>query len=363
MSHVDEGTLHALLDGALEGTSELTEVQQHLAECAECRQRVEEAHALSARAASILDTAPAGEITTPPFTAVLARKRRGAARPRVFGMHRLTAIGWAATIVLAVGVGWLARGSLPLGGDADLQRRRPPSAQTAARDASDEARRSLANETEAEKSSVGAITGVEAEPQTSTGRQEQAAKSTTAPAAPPIVTADAAASGEAEELEGAGQTAPARADNDRSLAPAPAEVSAAEPLLREQARAARAAPEHLASRAFQISTTADWETSTAADGAALLGVPVRSVAGLDILLVETGTAAGIPAVRVTQQLGADSLVIVQYDAPADAAAREGLGAATRDEAGSVIVRRDGLVVVLQAPVSLDSLRRLAERLP
>ena len=42
MSHVDEGLLHALLDGGLEGTAELAEVEDHLSTCAECRQRLAE---------------------------------------------------------------------------------------------------------------------------------------------------------------------------------------------------------------------------------------------------------------------------------------------------------------------------------
>ena len=41
MSHLDEGTLHALLDGELE-MSEMAEIQAHLGSCAACGSRLRE---------------------------------------------------------------------------------------------------------------------------------------------------------------------------------------------------------------------------------------------------------------------------------------------------------------------------------
>ena len=41
MSHLDEGTLHALLDGELE-TTEVAEIQAHLGSCSACGLRLRE---------------------------------------------------------------------------------------------------------------------------------------------------------------------------------------------------------------------------------------------------------------------------------------------------------------------------------
>src|SRR5919108_1828475 len=91
MSHVDEGTLHAYLDGELP-SSERADVEAHLAECAECRANLAEAKALSSRASDILGrAAPAAR----PLPAMPRRRRLG----RVPG-------AWAATVVLALGLGY-----------------------------------------------------------------------------------------------------------------------------------------------------------------------------------------------------------------------------------------------------------------
>src|SRR5439155_15691994 len=51
MSHVDEGTLHAYLDGELP-SSERVALEAHLAQCATCRAGLEEERALRARAST-----------------------------------------------------------------------------------------------------------------------------------------------------------------------------------------------------------------------------------------------------------------------------------------------------------------------
>jgi len=186
MSHVDEGRLHALLDGALEGTAELADLERHLADCAECRGRLDDARTLHSRAGSILRAAPAGEIAAPPFAAVLARKRRGTARPRLLRMNRMVALGWAATVVLAAGVGWIARGSLPFGDQPASARSLPAATErSAAVNAPDEQTPSdLIEADAAEPGAVGAIAGAATTADASAGRREQAAESEDAPAAP-----------------------------------------------------------------------------------------------------------------------------------------------------------------------------------
>lgn len=114
MSHIDEGPLHAYLDGETAG-AERSGLEQHLEGCPECRSRLEEARVLRERSAGILSGSGPATVTPPPFEQVVARARAVEARQRVFRLNRLTALGWAATIVLAVGVGWIARGTLGLG--------------------------------------------------------------------------------------------------------------------------------------------------------------------------------------------------------------------------------------------------------
>ena len=136
MSHVDDGKLNALLDGELEG-AEAAEVRAHIAACPECGKRLDEARRFLSEAADLL-----GALELPPAAATGARDvrrvsktaqevavevddatgqspaigaapperlfRRGAqARPERHAFD-YTSLAWAATIILAIGVGFLA---------------------------------------------------------------------------------------------------------------------------------------------------------------------------------------------------------------------------------------------------------------
>lgn len=102
MSHVDDGTLHTYLDG--EATAvERERLEAHLAGCAPCRARLEEERNLIERAGRLLGLAAPPERPAPSFHE-LRRPRRG-------GRYGLP-LAWAATIALAVGIGWYSRGLL-----------------------------------------------------------------------------------------------------------------------------------------------------------------------------------------------------------------------------------------------------------
>lgn len=105
MSHVDDGTLHAYLDGELTPV-ERERLDAHLAGCGSCRARLEEERALVERAGRLLGLAapPPSEAAMPPFHALRRRGGRG-----ILGRYRLP-LAWAATIALALGMGWYARG-------------------------------------------------------------------------------------------------------------------------------------------------------------------------------------------------------------------------------------------------------------
>jgi anti-sigma factor RsiW len=92
MPHVDEGLLHAYLDGELAG-AERDQVLAHLTECAACRSRLDEERALVARAVVCSGESPptaAGAVAAVRrFHGALWRSCRGA-------MIVMLAVGWYA---------------------------------------------------------------------------------------------------------------------------------------------------------------------------------------------------------------------------------------------------------------------------
>lgn len=108
MSHVDEGHLHAWLDGALDHypPDEAEAVRQHMATCERCAARLEEARALRAESRGILAGADPGPGPLPELEEMRAEaRRRGQDRGRRSSLRRLA---WAASVVLALGAGWMA---------------------------------------------------------------------------------------------------------------------------------------------------------------------------------------------------------------------------------------------------------------
>ncbi len=94
MSHVDDGTLHAYLDGEL-SPPEAQGVEAHLAQCPGCRGRLEEERALITRAGELLALAAPPDRELPPF-------RAGDVKPptRLWWQVRL-GLAWAATVAIA----------------------------------------------------------------------------------------------------------------------------------------------------------------------------------------------------------------------------------------------------------------------
>lgn len=118
MSHVDEGLLHAYIDGAFEaGTPERADIEAHLAACADCRVRLDDARRIRDTARTALDAASPVSVEQPAWETVLAERARrsgtggGAAPVRPTGRPRIP-LAWAASIVLALGAGWMARAML-----------------------------------------------------------------------------------------------------------------------------------------------------------------------------------------------------------------------------------------------------------
>src|SRR2546428_5978460 len=81
MSHVDEGTLHAYLDGELP-SGERTALEAHLADCATCRANLTEERALRERATALLGSALPAERPAPPLEQLRREPQRSPWRVR-----------------------------------------------------------------------------------------------------------------------------------------------------------------------------------------------------------------------------------------------------------------------------------------
>ena len=101
MSHVDEGTLHAYIDGELP-PNERTALEAHLAQCATCRATLAEERALLERASALLGSARPVERPAPPFEQLRRSQKRSP-------WHVRTSFAWAASIMLALGLGYYLR--------------------------------------------------------------------------------------------------------------------------------------------------------------------------------------------------------------------------------------------------------------
>src|SRR3989442_6158048 len=98
MSHVDDGTLHAYLDGEL-SPAEVQGVEAHLAQCTACRGRLDEERALITRAGDLLAVAAPPDRQLPPF-------RAGDVQPLTrLWWHARLPLAWAATVAMALGIG------------------------------------------------------------------------------------------------------------------------------------------------------------------------------------------------------------------------------------------------------------------
>src|SRR5205814_6752510 len=102
MQHLDEGTIHAWLDGALDA-EESARVEEHVAQCAKCSAAVAEARGFAAGASRILtalDQIPGG---VAPRSATFDVKQRRS--PSLWGALHLTPARAAAAALIFVAAG------------------------------------------------------------------------------------------------------------------------------------------------------------------------------------------------------------------------------------------------------------------
>lgn len=115
MWHVDEGALHAWLDGELDAfpRDEAERIRAHLESCPSCAARLAEERAVRDAAEGILASAPVDLTGLPTLEEMRARARAGAPGGAGGRGGRMQRLAWAASVVLAVGAGWMARGIYP----------------------------------------------------------------------------------------------------------------------------------------------------------------------------------------------------------------------------------------------------------
>jgi hypothetical protein len=111
MPHIDDGILHAHLDGALPALSDAGElpdgmsaadVMAHLSACADCRARLEAERGIREQAGLVLRDVALPTVAVPPFADIAGAP---VALPRS-QPRRWMPLTWAATVLLAIGFGW-----------------------------------------------------------------------------------------------------------------------------------------------------------------------------------------------------------------------------------------------------------------
>src|SRR6266700_7261105 len=322
MSHVDEGTLHAYLDGELPSGDRAT-LEAHVAQCATCRTALADERALRDRASAVLGRARPLERPTPPFEQI---RRTPARRPWRVRMP----FAWAASIVLALGAGYLLRA--PGRGPPAADKQQPIAAEpiVAQPIVIAENRSARAPAPSREKATTRRPPPAPA-PADEIGRASEQSKTRADLAASTVAVTESARERTPDSLA-RDQSPVFRLDGVVVRGAAPAPAPALGPALGP-------AP----------SRGSAWPVITRVAAGALLGSDPVGLPGLPTRAIRLGPEAG--GVVVEQAL--DSATVIQiFQRPASAA---GAKAVRSDRLARFI---GGLRVEIAGPVSLDSLNRL-----
>jgi len=380
MSHVDEGTLHAWLDGALDAlpAAEAARVREHLAACETCRARLEEERAIRQEAADILGGALPGAVELPAFeelrSVAEARGRPRRASPRLYRL------GWAASVVLALGVGWMLRdAAVP-----DFGRQGPTRTEAAPTEAGSGAAAPIEEAQVAAADAPADVGATEARkaPEASEALRERAPAAPSETEEPKASLADPAERRKGEPIDAAAPAA--RFDTfafPRSVPEARAAVAAASrsdvapltPLLSDSLSRRQVRVGALAETAPAAVTPAVSHRGAPAAGAARLGDVVSSpvlaleappvslmVPGLEVLSMVPLDVEGLPGgIRVRQRMAdGDTLELVHLPA---GLSPSGLGPVEDGRTELVLPWSDGWLVV-RAHADRDTLRELVRRM-
>jgi hypothetical protein len=358
MSHVDEGQLHAYLDGGL-SAMDAVRVERHLADCAPCREHLDKARGLVSRAAKLLEWASPPERAMPPLSDL-----------RPTAPQWRTPVAWAATIVIALGLG--------VYGGTRLLNREAPQKSSLAQEGPVTARPIVAAiESTTNSRDAEALAARPAEPQAkppalvdSSNRAEldSLAKQNLAAA----VTGDVVASvaqGRRDSLTPAppAPTPAAVAREQRAVTQAPAPAVARSgldsPAERLEGVVVTSAAEQNRARGFASPTTS-WTVITRDSASRLLRGPIVALPDLPINAVR----ASNDAVVVEQVVPPGQVIrlVQRRGTAADEAAGASLGLAYRDRAAKTANEAlaryvGGLRVEITGPLPSDSLSKLLDR--
>jgi len=346
MRHLDEGQLHEYLDMTERDPTDKGDelnthtVEEHLAACADCRTLFEEVKAVRARSSEILAASDPGAVDMPSFADIRARAEARKQPRRVLQYMRMKQLAWAATVVLAVAVGWYARGGFRSIAVQRATEEQAPTSMVAAapvEQETDEAISQVADRAAEERPQQGALEqeGQAAERERSAPPEQVASKSEVpqaatrvAAAAPQPATDPSARRDEpvqlaAEPQAAAGRGAPQPIDTvvDTRQVIGAVDSTRASYTGARRAQAQVVSAENLAARdqlelregeirdpsVWAVSVT-DWTVTDASGAADALGEPVPTIR--EVPVVDYGIAGDdvLSAVRVRQQLETGDVV-------------------------------------------------------
>ena len=386
MSHIDEGQIHAYLDRQLEfAEAEARErLEAHVSECAQCAALVEQERSFHGRAAAVLQQSEPELVEAPAFDDIVARATDRSTSASVKRLNRTRSLAWAASIVVAVTVGWYARFSVsgPSPNEQALQEPQAILAQNEVPEAEAAA--------DADEATTGAADAAQPAP-TAPARERDRVSSAVQEAAGRGFRED---SGVASAVEREVQRA---VSADRRDAPAERQqrlvanqVAAAAkssaqrgedsivPDIAQAELRARELPDQnrfaVAGAPAAFSDDEAWTDLTLQEAERRIGRRILIVEGLEILHVSIGSVAPNTSVRVVQRLpSGDSLEIIQgpaaelevvagaVQARAEAVQADEMAADAR-LVSTMFVTRGEVLLTLRAAVAHDSLQALSSRL-
>jgi hypothetical protein len=421
MSHVDEGLLHAYLDGAFPlGHAQGEEIEAHLAVCVDCRALLEEARALKDRSQMVLRHAAPPDVRIPPFEELRARRgdavAQGSSTKR--GWFPPPRLAWAASLVLALGAGWMANDLVrnsasvasegyqveTLSAEQDESPRSPAadvsSAGTRVRDLEQSptqppAPTSLQErvESEALRENIAGGEGTRsAQAELPAGRlltvqaeeKEAAAKAVDSLVARRSLLEQSRDASNALRMQAAGRAAeaPPPASSPPPIRSANEVIQPAESRKVALGAASSDAIVLLLNDYIAVSTTASWQAETPATARGRVGQELASLEGLDAHAMEVARVETRDLVRSLYRIdGGTTVELIQRATPAlaDARARQDAAEASMSTGGAVMLsgleerstlfrsqavvalQRPGLVLLLKGPIPQDSLVALATR--
>jgi anti-sigma factor RsiW len=341
MRHIPEDELHAYLDQAL-SRSQCVEIESHLAGCTQCQDHRDGIAALRDRTTALLSTLAPPRRFTP---AVEVLQERAAARS-ARRATRWRAAAWAASVVVALGLGWAGKSvnerGMPSGVETELAA--APDAGLGAPGTAIEAADSLPGRTDAA----------------------------------PVPAADAGSPRAGRPAPGAVPSASAAEARTQRVAAFPDTIPLPRPSM-EPVGTVLSSGQLLAPN-LDAATGTVFRTVSWASAERERGASVPRIAGLPVMEVQVGTSGqsgGKPLVVVAQQLESGQ-VIRTIEGPAtdvnkllasrhseDGSPWPAIGDSAGGIAGgdgAMTYRRGDRILAITAPLPSDSLRAMIRRL-